>query len=308
MNYLVCLRHCLLLVILSWGIASCEAQNNPLADLKELSSAKYEGRGQGTPGNKRAAKYIAVRFAEAGLKPFGKGYNQAFTFRSGIKKCIGANIIGYIKGKSDEVIVISAHYDHLGKINGKIYYGADDDASGVAAIISLAGYFAKHQPQHTLVFVSFDAEESGLKGSQAFVENPPVPLSKIRLNVNLDMVSHNDKGELYVAGTSFNPQLSPYLKHTVSGIKLLTGHDKPDGPAHDNWTNQGDHGSFHAKGIPFLYFGVEDHKDYHKPTDTFDNINQDFFLKAVESIRQVVTRADDGIAATRAFKNSLISK
>lgn len=302
------IKHLAFLLFSFIGIASCQSQPSMLQDLQELSAAKYEGRGLASHGGKLAIDYVSKRFEEVGIKAFNGSYRQPFSFRIGSKEIKGENVTGYIKGQSDNIIVISAHHDHLGIQDGKIYYGADDNASGVAAIIYIAQYFAKHPPQNTLVFVSFDGEESGLRGSQAFVKKAPVRLDRIKLNVNLDMVSHNDKGELYVAGTSFNPQLKTYLHTDVAGLRVISGHDNPKGSAQDNWTNQGDHGSFHAKGIPFLYFGVEDHKDYHMPTDTFENINKDFYQKAVQGILQIIQQADKGIALEQSFKKSLISK
>jgi Zn-dependent M28 family amino/carboxypeptidase len=202
------------------------------------------------------------------------------------------------------VIVISAHYDHIGIIKDEIYNGADDNASGVAALLSFAKYFKANQPNYTLVFALFDAEEMGLQGAKAFVANPPVGLEKIKLNINMDMISHNDKGELYVAGTFKYPELKKYLITTNPNIKLLAGHDDPK-LGHDDWTNQSDQGAFNAKNIPFLYFGVEDHKDYHKATDEFKNINQEFYTNAVSVILEVVKNIDQKRDIESIFRGNL---
>src|SRR5690606_18370697 len=100
------------------------------------------------------------------------------------------NVLGWIKGTEnpDSFIVISAHYDHEGVKKGIIYNGADDNASGVSALFSFAEYFKSNPPKHSVILAAFDAEELGLRGSKYFVENPIVPLEKIRLNINLDMV------------------------------------------------------------------------------------------------------------------------
>src|SRR5690606_11353073 len=140
----------------------------------------------------------------------------------------------------------------------------------------------------------FDAEEGGLRGARAFVAAPPVPLDSIRLNVNLDMVGRNARGELYVAGLHHYPFLTPIVSavQAEAEIRVLPGHDDPSLGA-DDWTSQSDHGAFHEKGIPFLYFGVEDHPDYHRPTDTFDHIMPGFFVDAVEAVLTAVLVADE---------------
>lgn len=297
-----------MMLLLIAGAAKTWAQDQLLADVKELSSDKYQGRKTGTAGNKLAAEYIIKRFRQIGLKSFKDTYRSAFSFKSDQKSISGTNLVGYIEGKKQDVIVISAHYDHLGIIDGEIYNGADDNASGVAGLLSLAEYFSKHKPENTLLFAAFDAEEMGLQGAKAFVAAPPVPLTRIKINVNMDMISHNDKGELYVAGTYYSPQLKDYLGITNGNIKLLTGHDSPKVSAADNWTNQSDHYAFYKKNIPFLYFGVEDHKDYHRPTDDFDTINKTFFRNAVNAILEVVRNVDRDYTMQKAFRNKLIMK
>jgi Zn-dependent M28 family amino/carboxypeptidase len=126
------------------------------------------------------------------------------------------------------------------------------------------------------------------------VAKPPVPQDRIALNVNLDMVSRSDKREIYIAGTHHYPVLKKPLEEVAKDarIKVLFGHDKPGGPPSDDWTNQSDHGPFHAAKIPFVYFGVEDHADYHKPTDTADKINRAFFADAAETILDAVIALD----------------
>jgi len=207
----------------------------------------------------------------------------------------GVNFIGQIKGRKDpeKYIIITAHYDHVGIRNGEIYNGADDNASGTAALFAIASYFKKHPPDHSLIFVAFDAEERGDLGSEHFVANLPVKKESILLNVNMDMISRNDKGELYAAGTHHYPQLRPILESVQkkAGVKLLLGHDDPK-LGHDDWTGQSDQASFHAAKIPFVYFGVEDHKDYHRPTDDFANIQPEFYVRSVETIIDAIKAFD----------------
>jgi Zn-dependent M28 family amino/carboxypeptidase len=290
---------------LSCGTPSAQENTTLLKDVEILSSDAYEGRKTGTKGAEMARQYIKERFESIGLKnyPAMKGYEQSFTFGKSDKLLNGKNLVGYIKGKTDGVIVISAHYDHIGVIKGEVYNGADDNASGVAALLYFAEYYAKHKPNHTLIFAAFDAEEMGLQGAKAFVASPPVALSKIALNINMDMISHNDKGELYVCGTFKYPQLRPFITTSVPDIKVLAGHDDP-AMGKDDWTNQSDQGAFNARNIPFLYFGVEDHKDYHRATDEYRNINKVFFSNAVKAILGIIDNIDNKRDIQQIFKES----
>ncbi|HKG08251.1 MAG TPA: M28 family peptidase [Pedobacter sp.] len=288
--------------------SDAQAESQLLKDLKTLSSDRYEGRKTGTKGAEMTRAYINDRFRTIGLKSFNTSYEQPFTFKDSDGEDVEAkNMIGYIPGKTDNVIVISAHYDHLGVINSEIYNGADDNASGVAGLLHMAAYFIKQQPNSTLIFAAFDAEELGLQGAKAFVDNPPVSIGKVRLNVNMDMISHNDKGELYACGTFRYPELKKFFITANPALKVLFGHDDPK-LGHDDWTNQSDQGAFHAKGIPFIYFGVEDHKDYHKATDEFQNINQTFFSAAVDAITSIISNIDKERDIQKIFKEKLKMK
>jgi Zn-dependent M28 family amino/carboxypeptidase len=285
----------LLLLIVFPLFSHCQkiASSQLLKDVEYLSSDEMKGRKTGTPENKIAASFIASRFKKLGLKSYASNYLQPFTFKNSTNGEIqGANVIGYITGKKKDILVISAHFDHVGVINGEVFNGADDNASGTAGLLSLAAYFAKNKPNNTLIFAAFDAEEAELQGSKAFVASPPVALENIKADINMDMISHNDKGELYVSGTFQTPGFKEYLPTALGTLKLIPGHDDPKSGS-DDWTNQSDHGSFNKKGIPFLYFGVEDHKDYHKATDEYKTINKPFFIEAVEVIKQVVKKIDE---------------
>ena len=268
-----------------------------LKDIEYLSSDAMRGRRTGSPESLKAREFIVDRFRDAGLKMFGDSFIQEFTFtrRGQTDKIAGANVVGYIKGKKhpEKYIVVSAHYDHVGVQNGEIYNGADDNASGTAALLAIAERFMKERPRHSIIFVAFDAEEQGLQGSRYFVANLPVKKESIVLNVNMDMLARNDKGELYAAGRLHYPQFSNVLTKVqkAAKIKLLLGHDVP-GTGQDDWTSQSDHAAFHREKIPFLYFGVENHKDYHRPTDDFANIQPEFYVKAVETVLGVIREID----------------
>jgi Zn-dependent M28 family amino/carboxypeptidase len=266
-----------------------------LGDLEALSSDEMQGRRTGTEGGARARAYIVEAFRRRGVRAFGGDYLEPFSFQSKGQTYRANNVVGYVAGrsKSSRRLVVSAHYDHLGVVGGETYNGADDNASGVAALLALADYFAKHRPAHTIIFAAFDAEELGLRGSQQFVASPPVALASIAADVNMDMVSHNDRNELYVAGAFEYPFLKPYLDEVAARapVRLIEGHDDPK-LGHDDWTMQSDQGAFHKAGVPFVYFGVEDHKDYHKPSDKFANINREFFVRATETILSTVALLD----------------
>ena len=196
-----------------------------------------------------------------------------------------------IEGNSDSVIVISAHYDHLGVRDSLIFNGADDNASGTSGLLAMADYFTREKPNHTLVFAAFDAEEGGLNGARAFVQDS-VFLEKVVLNINMDMIAQNDKNELYAVGTYHYPELKPVLETIETGeISLLFGHDRPE-DGNQDWTFASDHGPFHRAGIPFIYFGVEDHEHYHRPTDTFETIPQEFYKQSVQVILNAVLALD----------------
>lgn len=287
-----------------------KAEQQLLKDVEVLSSDAYEGRKTGTKGAEMARTYISTRFKQIGLKPIPllSGYEQVFSFRDnkGVE-IFGKNMLACIPGKNEEIIVISAHYDHVGIMNNEVYNGADDNASGTAALLKFAEYYKNNKPNYTLVFAAFDAEEMGLRGSKAFVEKPPVALEKIKLNINMDMISHNDKGELYACGTFKYPELKKYFITTDPRIKVLLGHDDPK-TGNEDWTNQSDQGSFNAKDIPFIYFGVEDHKDYHKASDEYQNINKKFFIDAAASILEIINNIDKERNLKSIFREKLRMK
>ena len=265
-----------------------------LEHVKILSSDDFEGRRTGTKGATKAKQYIVDKFKELNVLPLDETFEQDFSFTSRGKIYNGTNVLGLIKGTTSKYkyIVISAHYDHEGIKNNEIYNGADDDASGISALFAFAEYFKNNPPKHSVILAAFDSEELGLRGSKYFVDNSIIPLHYIEVNMNMDMISRSDKNELYAVGTSYNSKLKNLILNFNQSDKvtLLTGHDGEDGK--QNWTNSSDHGSFHKKKIPFLYFGVEDHKDYHRPTDDYENIHPEFYKEAVNVIISVFIDLD----------------
>ncbi|MDO1502004.1 M28 family peptidase [Winogradskyella maritima] len=257
-----------------------------IKNIKTLSEDRFEGRRTDTEGGKMARAYVIEAFKSRDVNPLDESFEQAFSFTRREKDYNGTNVLGLIEGSvhKDKYIVISAHYDHVGINDGKIFNGADDDASGTSALFAFAEYFKANPPKHNVILAAFDAEELGLKGAYHFVDNSIVPKDQLVLNLNMDMVSRSEKNELFAVGTRYYPQLKPVIEnYKRSGdVKVLIGHEGLD-KAQD-WTNSSDHAAFHKAEIPFVYFGVPDHEDYHKPTDDFENIDQTFYKNAVQTI------------------------
>jgi Zn-dependent M28 family amino/carboxypeptidase len=257
----------------------------------ELDAA--EGRKTGTKGAEAARRFIIRQMEDVKAKSLKKGFRHPFKFVNNAGDSIqGENVVAYIRGSQEGAIVISAHFDHLGVIDGEVFNGADDNASGVAAMLAMMEYFKSNKPRHTIVFAGMDGEEMGLQGAKAFLKDESIPVDQIILNVNMDMISMNDKNELYVAGTYHNPKLKPIIeKIDVAPLKLIFGHDTPD-LGKDDWTFSSDHGAFHQNKIPFLYFGVEDHANYHKSTDDFENVNKSLYVQAAHAVLYCILALD----------------
>ncbi|AUC74972.1 M28 family peptidase [Olleya sp. Bg11-27] len=265
-----------------------------LEDVKTLSSDVFEGRRTGTKGAELARDYIINRFTKLGVKPLVSNYIQAFTFETS-KKYEAANVLGVIEGtlKNDKYIVLSAHYDHEGIKGGKIYNGADDDASGISALFAFAESFAENPPKHNVILAAFDAEELGLKGAYHFVEDNTVQNRNVVLNLNMDMISRSEDKQLFAVGSRYYPILKPTLQNfeAIGGVALVIDHEGITKA--EDWTFSSDHAAFHKAEIPFIYFGVADHEDYHEPTDDFENINQQFYKDAVQTIITVFNQFDN---------------
>jgi hypothetical protein len=279
--------------------------NKLLKHIEYLSSDELAGRKPLSEGSLAARKYILHEVTGyENVQALYPDFMQLFSFKGrDLKKYEdAANLVFFIPGSnSRKVIVITAHYDHVGtgrpNADGdSIFNGADDNASGTAAMMTLAEYFSKNRPLHSMMFVALDAEELGLKGAKALVADFPYPLEQIVLNVNMDMLSRSDKNELFASGSYHYPQFKPILEKASAGSnpKLVLGHDTP-GSGREDWTKSSDHGAFFEKKIPHLYFGVEDHKDYHKPSDEFKNIQPEFYNKAVNLVLKCILALDKGL-------------
>ncbi|WKV13034.1 M20/M25/M40 family metallo-hydrolase [Marivirga harenae] len=291
------LKHCLVLLsllIAQQGFAQKDSiavfpdSAKVMEDLFFLASDSLQGRKTNSQGNKIARNFIIKRLQKVGVSAYVQDYTQPFAF--GKDSIPAVNILGFIEGFSGKnYIVISAHYDHVGMEDStKIYNGADDNASGVVTLLALAKYFRENQPENNLLFAFFDAEEMGLQGAKHFMQSVVMDTSRIKMNINLDMVSRGDKNEIYAVGTYFTPYLKPLLNEASKdkSIKLLFGRDIPKKKPY--WVNASDHAPFHQAEIPFIYFGVDDHPDYHKITDTADKVNPDFYLEAIRLIKDAI--------------------
>jgi len=226
----------------------------------------------------------------------------AYNFKKYRTTINASNVLGIIEGtdKKDEFIFLTGHYDHLGKRDGKIYYGADDDGSGTVAVIQMAAAFAKaaaegFRPRRTLVFMTVSGEEKGLWGSEYYSDNPVYPLEKTSVDLNIDMVGRIDTERrkddtmnyVYVIG---HDKLSSDLAVINEGVNNkytnMVLDYKFDDPADPNRIYfRSDHYNFARKGVPILFFYDGMLKaDYHKPTDTVDKITWELYEKRVRMI------------------------
>lgn len=278
------------------GLTGQEIDRSALMrDMSVLAHDSMQGRRVGTPESALARGWIMSRLRGMGLSP----REQSFEAREGSE---GVNVIAEIPGRGGAVgrIVLTAHYDHLGVRGGEVFNGADDNASGTAGVLAIASVLAHAPLEHDLTIILFDAEEGGLRGARAYVESLQASgeLSQLALNLNLDMVSRSEES-LWVTGTHQNPSLRPLVESIspVSGVVLRFGHDTDDLPPADNWVSASDHGPFHAAGVPFLYFGVEDHPDYHGSGDDVEKVDPVWYSGAIETILRSLRALDAGIGS-----------
>ena len=268
-------------------------------DIKFLASPKLAGRGLGTPGIEQAAQYIAEQFTKAGLQPGADdgGFFQSWTEIVGPNKKQGLvkNIIGLIPGidprLKNQAVVVSAHYDHLGRgwpdvhagDEGKIHPGADDNASGVAVLLELARVLGRsYHPLRTVIFVAFTAEEAGLKGSRYFLKHyHRFPADKIMADLNLDTVGRlNGKKVLILNANSAKEW--PFI---FMGIGYVTG---VQAQMVTQPLDASDQVAFIEAGIPAVQIFSGAHQDYHRPTDTADKIDAQGLVKIATLTREAL--------------------
>ena len=278
-------------------------------DIEVLASDAFEGRRTGTPGNDSAAAFLASRYAALRLAPAagattacGTGcaasYLITFTASEAVRGAAprplpSQNVAGVIRGTDpalrDEYVVIGAHFDHLGRSTvgatdpaaaNAIRNGADDNASGSAAVLALARRLAAQPTRRSILIVHFSGEEQGLLGSAKFVETPPVPVTKMAAMVNFDMVGRMKDDKLIVYGVGTATEMRALLDSAnVDGLKLAP---VPDG------TGPSDHSSFYLKNMPVLHFFTDTHADYHAATDDADKINIAGEMRVIDLAERVV--------------------
>lgn len=272
-----------------------------MRDVSRLADDSMRGRLFGSADAIRARDYLAARFDEVGLATVGAGRMHEFPVASTRDSITRAwNVVGMVRGTEhpDQYIVVTAHYDHVGVgrpvAGDSIYNGADDNASGASALVAIGRMLMAEPPRHSVILAAVDGEERGMWGSRYFVDAPTVPLDRILVNVNMDMIGRNVGNELYAAGPGRYPALAPLVAATAvcAPITLRMGHDTPAAGPGDDWTSQSDHASFHRRGIPFVYFGEEDHPDYHRPGDTAERLMPAFYVGSVRTVAAFIRRFD----------------
>ncbi len=283
------------------------AQSITSEELKEylytFAGDDFEGRDTGEPGQKKAAEYLKTQYKKMGIpSPLGEDdYFQEIPesyFRGGIKS--SENVLAFIEGteKPEEIIVISAHYDHVGiDQSGNIYNGADDDGSGTVSVLEIAEAFMKAKkdglgPKRSILFLHVTGEEKGLYGSRYYTENPVFPLENTVTNLNIDMIGRIDKNHeseeksnyIYLIGSD---RLSTDL-HNISE-EANTKYTKLDLDYTYNAKNdpnrfyfRSDHYNFAKHNIPIIFYFNGVHEDYHKPTDTPDKIEYELMTKRAQ--------------------------
>jgi hypothetical protein len=278
------------------------------AELKEhvawLAGPELRGRGAGTKYGRRTAEYIRAEFERLGFYPAGTDRTWYQDFPLGKNEGTGRNVLGLLLGTDDavarEVVIISAHYDHLGMRvlpDGRrfMFPGADDNASGVATMLELAEAFAKQPTRRSILFAAWDGEEGGLRGSRYYTDHPTVALEKLAAMTTMDMLSRDFLGvmenTLYVIGA----ERSDVLRRTVNGVQAETSLQL-DVMGAELIGPRSDHFFFMMKQVPILFFSTSEHRDYHQPTDTPANADLEKHFACTRAIYKVLRRIGDGDA------------
>lgn len=269
-----------------------------------IASDEMEGRETGSKGQKKAGLYMIEQYKKSGVS-FPKGATDFYQHipasflnaRRNENLPDSENIWAYIEGseKPNEVLVISAHYDHVGIKNGEVYNGADDDGSGTVAVIEMAKAFAKakkegHGPKRSILFLHVTGEEHGLHGSRYYSENPLFPIANTIADINIDMIGRRDtehpktNNYVYVIGAD---RLSTDLHNIVvaqnekyTKIDLDFKFNDPKDPNH--FYERSDHYNFAKFGIPAVFFFNGVHEDYHKQGDEPQKIEYDALTKRTQ--------------------------
>ena len=250
------------------------------ADIAYLADDRLEGRLTGSPGNDSAAAYIARRFRALGLRVIDQPFTarvQAFAHAGRPFELATRNVGAMIRGRDPklrgQVLVVGAHFDHLGRdrtfaadTGTAIRNGADDNASGTAAVLELARLLAARPPRRSVLLVAFSGEEEGTLGSEWFVNHPPVPLDSVVAMLNFDMVGRLANDKLLVYGVGTATELPGIVDSANSAGPRLAVKTLPDG------VGPSDHAPFYLKDLPVLHFFTDVHPDYHAAGDDVEKI------------------------------------
>ncbi|HEU4452593.1 MAG TPA: M20/M25/M40 family metallo-hydrolase [Longimicrobium sp.] len=288
----------------------------PLSHVRYLADDALGGRLAGSFGERCAGIYIAAEFRRLGLEPAGDGgsYFQAHPLVSATNPHAsstetGRNVVALLRGAdpalSAEAVVIGAHYDHLGdggqfslaQGDRSIHNGADDNASGVAALLDVAARLARGpKPARTIVFIAFSGEEMGLLGSAHYAAHPAIPLERTRAMLNMDMVGRLGAGPLIVYGTDTAEEWSAAVERAAAaeGVAVRTGGDG---------FGASDQTSFYARDVPVLHFFTNTHEDYHRPSDDWEKVDAGGLVK-VAGIVERVAREVAGRSGALTFRRS----
>lgn len=261
---------------------------------KVISSNEFEGRKLGSKGGNKTSDYLVKQLISYDVPPFKGQYKHPFAFNKLNTVIQGNNVIATILGKRypDKYIVLSAHFDHLGKKKNRVFNGADDNASGTAALLTIAKSLVKSPLEHSVIILFSDGEESNIKGSKAFAKQQANLFTDIKLNINLDMLAGNKHTKKLrfvsrrLASLLAPNDLKAFKVRQFNEIAIVKGFGHKTINKNVNWNMASDHWVFNQQGIPFIYYGVGLHNNYHKQSDTFANSNVNFFFKATNAIYQ----------------------
>ncbi len=263
----------------------------------EISSDAYEGRNTGEPGQKKAAQFLKDSYKSIGIE---SAYRSDDYFQeipaSFLPEDIKAseNVVAYIEGSEfpNEILVLSAHYDHIGMDGEEVFNGADDDGSGTIAVLEMAEAFqiakkAGHGPKRSILFLHNTAEEKGLYGSKWYVENPIFPIENHITNLNIDMIGRVDPKHkknpnyLYLIGSDRLSkelhEISETANNTFTNINIDYTFNDPKDP--NMFYYRSDHYNFAKNNVPVIFYFNGVHEDYHKITDTPEKINFELLRK-----------------------------
>jgi Zn-dependent M28 family amino/carboxypeptidase len=268
-----------------------------------IASDEFEGRNTGEPGQKLAAAYIKDFYLAKNIaSPLGgNNYFQTISaehMQRNLKP--SENVVAYIKGseKPDEIVVISAHYDHLGmNEDGDVYNGADDDGSGTVAVMAIAEAFQKavedgNGPKRSILFLHVTGEEKGLLGSKYYVNFPIFPLKNTVADLNIDMIGRsddaheNDPNYVYLIGSDKLSKelhnLSEEMNHKFTKLKLDYTYNLDSDP--NRFYYRSDHYNFAKNNIPVIFYFNGTHENYHRISDTPDKINYELLAKRTQLV------------------------